>query len=521
MLVTDILRQTCERSPESPAIWHRGEWLSYADLDGRSNQLGHFLRDAGVRAGDRVALLIENSDVYVVALFAAWKAGAVVVPLNTDTTVADLGYLLRDCDARAVVCSARFAGRVTATLPESPTTIVAVLDQPEIADDHAGACALTTLEHACAAHERTSCSVRRIDADLASIVYTSGSTGRPKGVMLTHLNLVSNTRSIVEYLKLGPEDRVLVILPFFYIYGQSLLLTHFLTGGSVVIENRFLYPNVVLETMVEMGVTGFAGVPSTFTILLQRSKLAEREFPKLRYVTQAGGAMAASLQREVAEAIAPAELFIMYGATEAAPRLSYLNPTYLPQKWGSIGRAIPNVDLYVAGPDGAALPPGEPGELVARGSNIFRGYWKDPESTAQVLRDGAYRTGDLGYMDEDGFLYVSGRAREFIKVKGYRVSAQGVEAALQSHHAVGEAAVVGAQDALLGEAIVAFVVPRNGTSLSPDELIDFARQQLPTYKQPSRIVVTDALPKNSSGKVMKSRLKEQLESPTAGKGEVR
>ena len=190
--------------------------------------------------------------------------------------------------------------------------------------------------------------VRMIDLDVASIVYTSGSTGKPRGAVLSHLNIVSNTRSIVDYLELTSEDRVLAVLPFYYIYGKSLLNTHFFVGGSVVVDNRFLYPNVILQTMREQEVTGFAGVPSTYTILLSRSNLKNLKFPRLRYVTQAGGAMAPSVQKEVAEAFAPARLFVMYGATEASARLSYLDPGDLPRKWGSIGKAIANVELFVA-----------------------------------------------------------------------------------------------------------------------------------------------------------------------------
>jgi acyl-CoA synthetase (AMP-forming)/AMP-acid ligase II len=189
---------------------------------------------------------------------------------------------------------------------------------------------------------------------------------------------MTNTRSIVEYLDLRSNDRIMVVLPFYYIYGKSLLNTHFFVGGSVVIDNRFLYPNVVLQTMIEQNVTGFSGVPSTFTILLHRSNIRSQKFDHLRYVTQAGGAMAPAIQKEVAEVVHPAKLFIMYGATEASARLSYLDPKDLQRKWGSIGKAIPNVELFVADYKGNPLKPGEQGEIVARGANIMQGYWNHP-----------------------------------------------------------------------------------------------------------------------------------------------
>lgn len=350
--------------------------------------------------------------------------------------------------------------------------------------------------------------VRVIDLDVASIVYTSGSTGKPRGAVLSHLNIVSNTRSIVDYLKLTADDRVLAVLPFYYIYGKSLLNTHVFVGGSVVVDNRFLYPNVILQTMREQAVTGFAGVPSTFTILLSRSNLKASKFPDLRYVTQAGGAMAPSVQKEVAEAFAPAQLFIMYGATEASARLSYLDPADLPRKWGSIGKAIANVELFVAGEDAHPLPAGVEGEIVARGSNLMSGYWNHPEETEKVLKNGLYHTGDLGRMDDEGFLYVVGRSKDMIKIGGNRVSAKEIEEALYEHPAIIEAAVLAVPDEVLGEAPKAFIVIKKGIGQNiVEELPAFLLKHLAVYKIPKLYEIRDSLPKNDSGKILKLKLR--------------
>ena len=301
----------------------------------------------------------------------------------------------------------------------------------------------------------------------------------------------------------------MVILPFYYVYGKTLLNTHFFVGGSVVIDNRFVFPNTVLKTMQETACTGFAGVPSTFSILLHKTNVQEYQFPALRYVTQAGGAMAPSLQKQVAFAFYPAQLYIMYGATEASARLSYLHPRDLPRKWGSIGKAIPNVELFVADEHGRPLPPGQTGELVARGANIMQGYWNDEAETRRVLRNGLYFTGDLGVMDEEGFLYVVGRSKDMIKVGANRISAKEIEEKLVAFEPILEIAVVGIPDEILGEAIKAFIVPKDGVELTKEAVIQFARSVLPSYKIPREIEFVKKLPKNKSGKIIKHKLKKE------------
>ncbi|MCD4691436.1 MAG: AMP-binding protein, partial [Calditrichales bacterium] len=322
-------------------------------------------------------------------------------------------------------------------------------------------------------------------------------------------NIVSNTKSIVEYLKLTSKDRIMVVLPFYYIYGKSLLNTHFFIGGSVVIDNRFAFPNVILETMKKTEATGFSGVPSTFMIMLNKSTIRKYKFDSLRYITQAGGAMAPAVQKETQKVFDPAELFVMYGATEASARLSYLDPKRLSKKWGSIGKAIPNVDLFVADENGNEKRQGETGEIAARGSNLMSGYWNDPEETNKVLKHGLYYSGDLGRMDEDGFIYVVGRSKDIIKVGGERVSAKEVEEKILEINEVHEVAVISVDDPVLGEAIKALIVPRDGSEIDQEFVKKALMKNLSSYKQPKYIEFRNDLPKNESGKILKSVLKEE------------
>lgn len=464
------------------------------------------MRLAGVASGDRVAVLLENSVDYVFAHFGTLKAGAVEVSLNTELKGDGIRRLLDHADVRTLITSTRFARRWSADLASARTLQSIILDDEPPTTWTAPRPVLGSLRRIVETGDPSSIEPSQIDLDLASIVYTSGSTGDAKGVMLSHQNLVSNTRSIVQYLGLRSDDRMLVVLPFHYIYGRSLLYSHFMSGGSVILDNRFAFPAKVLETMQQQAATCFAGVPSTFAILLHKTDVRERKFPSLRFVTQAGGGMAPALQREVAQVFAPARLFVMYGSTEAAPRLTYVAPDALPRKWGSIGKAVPNVEVSVLDENGSKLPPGVDGEIAARGSNIMMGYWKDPEGTARVLRHGYYYTGDIGHTDEEGFIFLTGRSQDMFKVAGNRVSAKEVEDAIVAIPGVVEAAVIAMPDEILGDALKAIVAIKPGGPAERD-ITHALAHSLPGYKVPKFIEILDALPKNANGKVDKAVLR--------------
>jgi acyl-coenzyme A synthetase/AMP-(fatty) acid ligase len=298
----------------------------------------------------------------------------------------------------------------------------------------------------------------------------------------------------------------MAILPFHYCYGKSVLQTHLLVGGSVFVDQRFVFPRVVMEAIGTEGCTGFAGVPLTFELLRREVDVKSIPMPKLRYLTQAGGPMRPDTVRWVREAFAPARLFVMYGQTEATARLAYVPPERGEEKLGSIGVAIPGVELQVLDEDGREVPRGETGHLAARGDNVTPGYLDDPDETAAILRRGWLWTGDLARRDEDGFFFLVGRAREIIKVGGNRVSPMEIEHVVAGHPAVAEAVVVGAPDPLQGEVPVAFLVPRKDAVIVADDVRRYCRERLPPYKVPARVETLDALPKNAAGKPLRAEL---------------
>jgi long-chain acyl-CoA synthetase len=507
MLLQDFLRRSAERAPETVALVDASREIDWGTLQHCASQAAQVLMAEGVGRGDRVVLALENSIEFVIWYFGILKVGAMVVPLARGPRSDRLASVLRDCTPVAYVTDRATAMAVYDALPQSSVRVLLVRYH-ECESRLLSGPGLTVVdaEAALAAAPHEDPMVRLIDVDLAAIVYTSGSVGAPRGVMLSHLNLTANADSIVSYLRLTSDDRVMAVLPFHYIYGLSLLHTHALVGGSVAIDNRFAFPNAVLKGMQEHAVTGFAGVPSTFAILLRYSNVAGMSFPALRYVTQAGGPMPPARIREWQRALPGVPFYVMYGATEAAARLAYLDPADFDRAPGSIGRAIPNVDLRVLNDDGAVARPGEVGEIVARGSNISPGYWAAPEATREAFGPEGYRTGDLGAVDEEGFLYVVGRRHELLKVGGHRVGPQEIENVLNEHHAVQEAAVIGMPDPLLGEVPIAFAVIRDGMTIDEGELIAFCRHRLPRHKVPVRMIATADLPRSDAGKIDRKAL---------------
>jgi acyl-CoA synthetase (AMP-forming)/AMP-acid ligase II len=509
LLVHQFLENSAEARPDHLAVVHGATRTTYAEIELASNRVANALIKLGIQRGDRIAILLENSESYITAYYGVLKVGAITVPLFPSTTREELTERLNQCEAAAIVHGDRSTDLLTMCLHELKRVriVISTGRMPESGPPYR---TVINWKEFCSNSNSTRPKRGIIDIDVASIIYTSGSTGRPKGVTLSHLNIASNTRSIVEYAHLTPEDRIMVVMPFPYVFGKSLLNTHFCVGGTVVIDNRFLFPNSVLDTMHKEQVTGFAGVPLIYATLLNASKFGQQSWYHLRYVMQAGGSLAPALIKRLIEAIPGTEIYIMYGATEASARLSYLPPGDLTGKIGSIGKAIPNVELKIIKDDGGEANPGEIGEVVARGSNITLGYWNDGEETQQVLRDDGYHTGDLGYIDEDGYFYLVGRIKEMIKVAGYRISPKEIEEKLLEHPAINEAAVVGVPDESFGEKICAYVVRKkeslDQSALTETDVIQFCRGKLPVYKVPSHVRFISALPKNEAGKIQKQGL---------------
>lgn len=510
-----IFDRTVEAYPGNEFVVQRGRRFSFGDIRLKADLLAAFLRDGIVAVGDRVGVLLENSPEYVVCYFAILKAGGVVVPLSRNLPGRGIAVLLNDFSPKAVIADRADVEKLLEIrhLVPSLRDIVSIPGgrggrNGESRDPLPREGKVRVVDAGSVISSDGAGGVPTGGGDggndaLAMIIYTSGTTGAPKGVMLTHRNLSANARSIIEYLRLGQSDRAMVVLPFYYSYGNSLLTTHAMAGGTLVIENSMMYPNVVLDAMLSERVTGFSGVPSTYAILLNKSNLRSGRFPALRYVTQAGGAMSPRHALELKSILPDVDVFIMYGQTEASARLSFLEPGELLRKAGSIGKAIPGVTITLMGEGGRPAGVGDVGEIVARGENITTGYWGKPEETARILRDGGLHTGDFARADEEGFLYIIGRRTDMIKSGAHRISAKEIEEILLEIPQVGEAAVVGVEDEILGESIKAYVVVKEGETLSAQAVQAYCRKNLPLFKVPKAVEFLSEIPKTHSGKPRK------------------
>ena len=444
--------------------------------------------------GDRVALLVENSPEYVQACYGTWAAGAALVALNPAIRGEEVVALLAHSGARCLLATPDY--EELAWVGRALGDAVEVIEVPPGRWSEPGAHAPHARVQAAAAPRP-----RARLGDLAALVYTSGTTGDPKGVMISHANLAANTDSI------GPGERAACVLPFHYSYGASVLHTHLTRGASILLENSLMYPGPVLERMVSERVTSLAGVPSTFYVLLGRADLRRYDLSSIRYVTQAGGRMDEARIQEFRAVLPGADFIVMYGQTEATARLTWLPAPDLGRKPGSAGRAIPGVEVVVRGQDGRELPTGVVGEVCARGDNVMMGYWNDAEGTARTLRDGWLHTGDLGYLDDEGYLFLTGRTWEMIKSGAYRIAPAEIEALIREVPGVQDVAVVGVEDPYLGEAVKACVVATDVPDRALQQRIQrTCREKLARFKVPKVVQFYDTLPRTSSGKVRKHLL---------------
>ncbi|MCM4167320.1 Long-chain-fatty-acid--CoA ligase [Arenibacter antarcticus] len=485
MNVFDYLFDTTQ-SLEKDFVLGPKETISFKKLHENSLKVASYLK-VHVGEDQNIALVSPNSVFFITVYLGILKSGNVCVPLNFTIEQENLDFILETTACQTVFMSKN---------QQSKQLIgngILHLDEVILQE---------ILEHQKIEKLPTDCSGNK----LAEIIFTSGSTGSPKGVMISHHNIIANTGSIIEYLNLTGYDIIAVVLPFFYCYGLSLLHTHLRVGGSMVLNNSFIFLGSVINDLKKYKCTGFAGVPSHYQILLKKSQnFKTTHFPDLRYVTQAGGKLHNVFVDEFTQAFPEIDFFIMYGQTEATARLSYLPPNMVSKKVGSIGKGIPGVSLKIVDNQGDEVKVGEEGELVAKGENIMLGYFKEPVETEKTIKNGWLYTGDIAVADKENFLYLKARKKEIIKVGGKRVSPKEIEEVILSVPEVVDCTITGVEDDILGESILATIVlnnPKNQIHMK-EVILSKCVEKLSLYKIPQQMVFENSISISATGKKIK------------------
>lgn len=506
-LVHDLLADSAARLRDKAALITESNTASFGQLDQDSDRIARALQNLGIVRGDRVALMVENSIPFVVSLFGALKAGAAAVPIGPSTKEDKLAYLLNDSGARILIASGHCARAVLPAVTICPSIDAVIWSGTA----PTGTGKTKTLAQILSERHVRPSPPGLIDEDLCFIIHTSGSTGEPKGVMLTHRNVSNTAWAISTYLENTPDDVVACVLPLTFGYGLFQILTGVHVGFTVLLEKSFTYPYDVLARLAEHRVTGFPGVPTIFAALLQMAPFDGLDLSALRYFTNAAAALPPAHIRRLQTLFPAVRLYSMYGLTECT-RVSYLPPDRLNDKILSVGKSMPNCEAYIVDEAGRRVGPGVVGELVVRGANVMRGYWRKPEHTARRLRESEIvgekllYTGDQFLMDEDGFLYFQGRNDDIFKSKGQKISPREIENVLYELEAIAEAAVFGVPDPIEGHAIKACVVLRPGVTLTESDIRHHCRAKLENALLPKFIEVVATMPKTESGKIKRAAL---------------
>jgi long-chain acyl-CoA synthetase len=496
-----MLRESARRTPDKTAVILGTTRLSYAQLDELSDRAAAGLAAAGVAPGDTVGLQLPNIPRFVIAYFGILKAGGVVVPMNVLLKAPEIEFQLRDSGARVLIT---FGGGLDESSKAAEATATSLYVVTE-----AGAPATGTAFEALLSGDSPGPRLaERSPADPAVIIYTSGTTGTPKGAVLSHLSLYMNADIPGRLFEFTADDTVLVALPLFHVFGlASVMNTCVLLGGTMSLVPRF-EPRAVLEVMQRDRVSVFMGVPTMYIALLQAVDAADYDLASLRIAVSGGAPIPAevidSFERRFGVAILEG-----YGLSESSSTATF-NISVSERKVYSVGKPIWGTSVQIWDADSRPLPPGpgQVGEVVLRGSNIMIGYHNKPEATARAFAGGWFHTGDLGYLDEDGFLFIVDRIKDLIIRGGYNVYPREVEEVIYAHPAVAEAAVIGVPDPRLGEEVRAIVAVKPGQSVTEAELIEFVKERAAAYKYPRSVEFRDSLPKNATGKILKKELRQ-------------
>ncbi len=521
MLMWDIITRSAATFPTNTAVIFRDQPTSYAELKIAIERLAAGMLQSGIVRGDRVAILLPNCTPFLLAYYASTKIGAICVPANPQLKPAELEYIWRDADIKMVFTVAPLLPIVQAARTRIPalTTVISVNPAEEHQDRELinSISGFSTLNEMMSAGENALTdgmdsavfSPELDEKSCAVVIYTSGTTGHPKGAMLSHFNLTRNVEQIQGVLKFTDRDKFITILPLYHSFAATVCMNTALAGGCTTVLMENFAPAKTLENIEKHGVTIFAGVPAIYNALLHFPADREYDLSSLRLFVSGGAPLPAATLKAV-EARFNVPVLEGDGPTECSPVTS-VNPLDGVRKVGSVGPAAPDVEIAIFDDADNPLPMNEIGEIVVRGDNVMIGYLNQPEATAEAMTSGWYHTGDLGYLDSDGYCFIVDRKKDMIIAAGLNIYPREIEEVLYTHEAIQDVAVIGVPDAKRGEEVLAVVIKKPGFEVTERALISFCREKLANYKVPRSVLFRDTLPRGSTGKVVKRLLKKELD----------
>lgn len=517
--IADALASTAEKYPDKEALVFKSKRLTYAELYKKACFLSNLLRALGLSVGSKVGILLPRTPEYVQSYFAVAISGCVIVPIDVNLTLRETYSILNYCDVDLLITDVQRAallGDLSLHCRGLRTVLLFRQGDQQVLKDQSNRTDATfpITYHIEEMAESTLEPISRASADsdsLALLLHTSGTISMPKRVMLSQRNVLTNAWSHIVSLGLRHEDRVLIALPMYFGYcNTAQMLAHILLGGTLVLLPGTFTPSKFCHLVETERITTFTAVPTMLFYLLEYRQLSKHDLSSLRYVCFGGSVMPHSRLLELTQALPSVGFVQTYGQTEAAPRITTLLPEDILRKPSSVGKAIPGLELGIFDEQELPCSPNKIGEVAVRGENVMLGYYKRPDSTSEVLHNGNLFTGDMGYLDDEGFLYLVGRKKNIIIRAGTNIYPEEIEEYLMRHPDVAEAAVIGEEHSLYGEIPIAFVVLRRGATISMGELVGYCKQGLAPYKIPARIEFSMELPKTYNQKLQRHKLRARL-----------
>ena len=508
-----MLEESAQRAPKKAAIKYGQHTflgfgkpiVTFHQLDASANKVARGLRTLGVEKGDRVGIFGENCPEYIMGYFGIAKAGGIAVPINSFLTGSEVQYIANDCQIKVLFLSKKFLKTITPVLPQMASVKhLVVLDDPAEGEH-------TPFARLLADNSAEPLSIEVNAEDLAVFIYTSGTTGHPKGAMLTHRNLVSNVDSSIAALKVNQKDRILLFLPMFHSFTFTVcVLLPIRLGAQILLIGSVRALDEIKKAILFDRITLFVGVPAVYNVLASKPESTATKVTKyisaIKFFISGSAPLPTPVIGKIEERFG-SPLLEGYGLSEASPVVA-VNPREGVRKPGSVGLPIPNVQVKIVDEDMHELPVGEIGELAVKGPNVMQGYYNLSEATAETLVDGWLLTGDIAKVDEDGFVYIVDRKKDMLLVRGINVYPREIEEVLYQHPKISECAVIGVPDESKGEIPKAFIVVKEGETMTEREVRDYCKEHLAAYKLPKFYEFRPSLPKNATQKIMKRDLRQ-------------